>query len=182
MENAKKQGKSLRGKQPRRHRLACCVTNKTTFIGQDTQLQSPHVKHKWRARHRGRSARTPRTTNAAAPGPSRPRCRGLAAEDSLFSSLLLCSSFWVCWVGPFWYIYMYIYMYFFLYFADPRLGDEGRCVPGNTTMGTTAAARERPACDGRAASGCSFVFAHVGQLRVSASFSTPLFSTRTARK
>lgn len=173
MDNAKKQGKSLWGKQPRRHRLACCVTNKTTFIGQDTQLQSPHVKHKWRARHRGRSTRTPRTRNAAALGPSRPRCRGLA--------LLLAAALFLLLGLLGWSVLVYICI-FFLYFAGPRLGDEGRCVPGNTTMGTTAAARERPACDSRAASGRGFIFAHVGQLRVSASFSAPLFSIQTARK
>lgn len=37
-----------------------------TFIGQDTQLQSSHVKHKWRARHTQRSTRTPRMRNTAA--------------------------------------------------------------------------------------------------------------------
>lgn len=65
----------------------------------------------------------------------------------------------------------------FVCFAGPRLSDEGRRVLDNTTMGTTAAACERPAHDSQAASGCSFVFTHVGQLRVPASFSAPLFST-----
>lgn len=85
--------------------MACCVTNKTTFIGQDTQLQSPHVKHKWRARHRGRSTRTPRTRNAAALGPSRPRCRGLA--------LLLAAALFLLLGLLGWSILVYIRIFFF---------------------------------------------------------------------
>lgn len=138
IENAKEQGKSLQGKQPMR-RLVCCITNKTTFIGQDTQLQSPHMKHKWRARHTQRSAWTPRTRNAAAheaePALCQPHC------------LRTCSSPYCCSVPPFWFSgLVHFGLGFFFCFAGPGLGDEGRCVLDNTTMGTTAAAREQPAC------------------------------------
>lgn len=143
IENANKQGKGLQGERPMRQRLVCCVTNKTTFVGQDTQLQSPHVKHKWRARHTRRSARTPRTRNAAAheaePTLCQPRC------PRTRSSLYCCS------VPLFWFSALvrlvFLFFFFLFWFAGPGLGDESRCVLDNTTMGTTAAARERPACN-----------------------------------
>lgn len=137
-----------------------------TFIGQDTQLQSSHVKHKWRARHTQEHTDTSHEEHSCPRGQASP----LPAEARSF---LYCCSF-----PPFQFARL---VRFAFCFAGPGLCDVSRCVP-NTTMGTAAAAREQPACNSHVASGCSFIFTHIRQLWVPASFSAPLFSTWTAQK